>query len=39
MSSAYVLLRSDVMIDHLEKQLRLLTDSTNKLLECPLVEF
>lgn len=39
MSSAYVLLRPDVMIDHFEKQLRLLTDDTYKLLECPLVKF
>jgi hypothetical protein len=39
MSGTDILLRSDVMIDHFDKQFRLLTDESNKALECPLVKF
>jgi hypothetical protein len=39
MSGTDILLRSDVMIDNFDKQLRLLADESNKALECPLVKF
>ena len=39
MSSTNILLRSDVVIDHFEQQLRLPTDDANKLLKRSFIKF
>ena len=39
MPGADILLRSDIVVDYFEEQMRLLTDNGNKLLKRSFIEF